>query len=57
MTVSVVGTVFLVNAADSSRVGVIEGQVRTRVIETRLRPGEQVPPVRHAARPLSEDIN
>jgi uncharacterized protein (TIGR03435 family) len=45
MTVSVVGTVFMVNAADDgSRVAVIEGEVRVREgrTETTLRPGEQV---------------
>jgi uncharacterized protein (TIGR03435 family) len=44
MTVSVVGTVFLVNAeAIGSRVAVIEGEVRVRGGKTdaRLRPGEQ----------------
>jgi uncharacterized protein (TIGR03435 family) len=60
MTVSVVGTVFLVNAdEEGSRVGVIEGEVRVREgdRETRLRPGEQVA-TRSAivARPLTEDI-
>ena len=60
MTVSVVGTVFLVNAADDgSRVGVIEGEVRVRegAIETTLRPGEQTstsPTL--ATRPLAEAI-
>ena len=61
MTVSVVGTVFLVNAdEEGSRVGVIEGEVRVREgnRETRLRPGEQVATSSAiAARPLSEDIN
>jgi len=45
MTVSVVGTVFLVNAEeDGSRVAVIEGEVRVRegTTETKLRPGEHV---------------
>ena len=56
MTISVVGTVFLVNAAsDGSRVAVIEGEVRVRergtplrrsgrqgAVDTRLRPGEQL---------------
>jgi uncharacterized protein (TIGR03435 family) len=45
VTVSVVGTVFLVNAEpDGSHVGVIEGEVRVRegTMETRLHPGEQV---------------
>jgi uncharacterized protein (TIGR03435 family) len=60
MTVSGVGTVFLVNAGtDGSRVGVIEGEVRVREgdRERRLRPGEQVAtsPVL-AARPVRDDI-
>jgi uncharacterized protein (TIGR03435 family) len=47
MTVSVVGTIFLVDADAKdgrSRVGVIEGEVRVRegTVETRLRPGERV---------------
>jgi uncharacterized protein (TIGR03435 family) len=45
MTVSVIGTVFLVNAeANGSRVAVIEGEVRVREgsTDTRLHPGEQV---------------
>jgi uncharacterized protein (TIGR03435 family) len=45
MTVSVVGTVFVVNAADDgSRVAVIEGEVRVHEgnTATTLRPGEQV---------------
>src|SRR5688572_79518 len=56
MTISVVGTVFLVNAgSDGSRVAVIEGEVRVRErgtplrrsgrqgnVDTRLRPGEQL---------------
>jgi uncharacterized protein (TIGR03435 family) len=45
MTVSVVGTVFVVNADDTgSRVAVIEGEVRVQqgATETKLRPGEQV---------------
>ena len=45
MTVSVVGTVFLVNAEEEgSRVAVIEGEVRVQQgeIETKLRPGQQV---------------
>ena len=64
VTVSVIGTVFLVNAAqDGSRVGVIEGEVRVREetraqkIETSLRPGQQVstsPTL--ATRPLRDDI-
>ena len=72
MTVSVVGTVFLVNADEGgSRVGVIEGEVRVRERgtawsrsgrqggrETRLRPGEQVATSSAiVARPLTEDIN
>ena len=61
MTVSVVGTVFLVNAdQEGSRVGVIEGEVRVREggRETRLRPGEQVATSSAiVARPLTEDIN
>jgi uncharacterized protein (TIGR03435 family) len=60
MTVAVVGTVFVVNAAeDGSRVAVIEGEVRVREgnTETRLRPGEQVstnPAM--AVRPVKEEI-
>lgn len=45
MTVSVIGTVFLVNTeASGSRVAVIEGEVRVRegTTETRLQPGEHV---------------
>ena len=45
MTVSVVGTVFVVNAdEDGSRVAVVEGEVRVQqgATETRLLPGEQV---------------
>src|SRR5262245_23234422 len=45
MTVSVVGTVFLVNAEEEgSRVAVLEGEVRVKQgeTETSLRPGEQV---------------
>jgi uncharacterized protein (TIGR03435 family) len=45
MTVSVVGTVFLVNAEEEgSRVGVIEGEVRVRdgASEKKLRSGDQV---------------
>jgi uncharacterized protein (TIGR03435 family) len=72
MMVSVVGTVFLVNADDEgSRVGVIEGEVSVRERgtawsrsgrqggrETRLRPGEQVATSSAiVARPLTEDIN
>jgi ferric-dicitrate binding protein FerR (iron transport regulator) len=60
MTVSVVGTVFVVNAAeDGSRVAVIEGEVEVRdgSRETKLRPGEQVstnPTVQ--GRPVAEEI-
>ena len=45
MTVSVVGTVFVVNADDQgSRVAVVEGEVRVQrgATETKLRPGERV---------------
>src|SRR4029079_16669275 len=45
MTVSVVGTVFLVNAEEEgSRVAVIEGEVRVQqgATETKLKPGEKV---------------
>jgi uncharacterized protein (TIGR03435 family) len=47
MTVSVVGTIFLVNAdTEGSRVAVIEGEVRVRdpqnKIDARLHPGEQL---------------
>jgi uncharacterized protein (TIGR03435 family) len=64
MTVSVIGTVFVVNATeDGSRVGVIEGEVRVREdwreqkAETKLYPGQQVSTDRRlAARPLEEDI-
>jgi uncharacterized protein (TIGR03435 family) len=64
MTVSVVGTVFVVHAAeDGSRVGVIEGEVRVREdareqkLETKLYPGQQVSTSRRlAALPLEEDI-
>jgi ferric-dicitrate binding protein FerR (iron transport regulator) len=56
MTVSVVGTVFVVNASeDGSRVGVIEGEVRVSEItrqqklETRLFPGQQVSTSRRSA--------
>lgn len=61
MTVSVVGTVFLVNAErDGSRVAVIEGEVRVREgrVEKRLRPGEQVATSpRLAAGPLTEAVS
>jgi uncharacterized protein (TIGR03435 family) len=60
MTVSVIGTVFLVNAEDDgSRVAVIEGEVRVREAktETKLRPGEQVSSSsRLEARPVTEEI-
>ena len=52
MTVSVVGTVFVVNADnDGSRVAVVEGEVRVQqgTTETKLRPGEAV-----ASRPHAE---
>ena len=60
MTISVVGTVFLVKTVgEGSRVGVIEGEVRVREgsLERLLRSGEQVStsPVL-AARPLRDDI-
>jgi uncharacterized protein (TIGR03435 family) len=54
VTVSVVGTVFLVNSEEEgSRVAVIEGEVRVRrgPTEMRLRPGEQV-----ATSPLMESL-
>jgi len=58
--VSVVGTVFLVNAeSDGSSVGVIEGEVHVRegAVETSLRPGQQVSTNRKiVARPLREAI-
>lgn len=60
VTVSVVGTVFLVNAErEGSRVAVIEGEVRVRQgsLETKLRPGEHVsssPSLK--ARPVKEEI-
>jgi uncharacterized protein (TIGR03435 family) len=62
MTVSVVGTIFLVNAEnEGSSVAVIEGEVRVRetkgTIETKLRPGEQVssnPAL--LTRPVKEEI-
>ena len=60
MTVTVVGTVFVVNAEhDGSRVAVIEGELRVREgnTETNLRPGEQVS-TSHTlqVRPLAEEI-
>jgi uncharacterized protein (TIGR03435 family) len=60
MTVSVIGTIFLVNAEkDGSRVAVIEGEVRVHegTNDTKLRPGEQVSTSRTvAARPVKEEI-
>jgi uncharacterized protein (TIGR03435 family) len=60
MTVSVVGTVFLVNAGDDgSRVAVIEGEVRVRqgTTEKRLLPGEQVATTpAMASPPIAEGI-
>jgi uncharacterized protein (TIGR03435 family) len=64
MTVSVVGTVFVVNAAaDGSRVGVIEGEVRVtehkhaQPIETSVYPGQQISTsVTRALPPLKDDI-
>lgn len=61
VTVSVVGTVFLVNAEEEgSRVSVIEGEVRVEQgpIEKRLRPGQQVatnPSME--AHPVSQEIS
>jgi uncharacterized protein (TIGR03435 family) len=59
ITVSVIGTVFLVNAGDDgSRVAVIEGEVRVQQgdSEKKLLPGEQVttPPLEW--QPMSEEI-
>ena len=62
MSVSVVGTIFLVNVEkEGSSVAVIEGEVRVRettgTIETKLRPGEQVssnPAL--VTRPVKEEI-
>jgi uncharacterized protein (TIGR03435 family) len=54
LKVSVVGTVFLVNADDNgSRVAVLEGEVRVQqgTVEKSLRPGEQFP-----FNPNSEDL-
>ena len=54
LKVSVVGTVFLVNADDKgSRVAVIDGEVHVQqgTVETRLRPGEQL-----ASDPKSENL-
>jgi uncharacterized protein (TIGR03435 family) len=61
VTVSVVGTVFLVNAEkEGSRVGVIEGEVRVREgdkKDTSLRPGQQVSTnASLVTRPLKEEI-
>jgi uncharacterized protein (TIGR03435 family) len=60
VTVSVVGTVFLVNAEDAgSSVGVIEGEVQVRQgrRETSLHPGQQVSTTpKLTARPLREEI-
>jgi len=60
LTVAVVGTTFVVNAAsDGSRVSVIEGEVRVHEgrTETVLRPGEQVSTNRAVvARPVAEEI-
>jgi uncharacterized protein (TIGR03435 family) len=60
MTVAVVGTVFVVNAAeDGSRVAVIEGEVSVREgsAETTLRPGQQVSTNRTLeARSVAEEI-
>jgi uncharacterized protein (TIGR03435 family) len=62
MTVSVVGTIFLVNAEQAgSRVAVIEGEVRVREpekqTETRLRPGEQISTsVTLAPHPVKDEI-
>jgi uncharacterized protein (TIGR03435 family) len=64
MTVSVVGTVFVVNASEEgSRVGVIEGEVRVREqrrdqkVETSLYPGQQVSTsARRVLPPLKDDI-
>jgi uncharacterized protein (TIGR03435 family) len=60
MTVSVVGTVFLVNAEEEgSRVAVIEGEVRVQqgAAEKKVRPGEQVmtKPIMEW-QPVSEEI-
>jgi uncharacterized protein (TIGR03435 family) len=60
MTVSVVGTVFLVNADDGgSRVAVIEGTVRVQqgATDTNLLPGDQVATrLAKAAAPITEEI-
>jgi hypothetical protein len=60
LTVSVVGTVFLVNAEDAgSRVAVIEGEVRVHEgrAETTLRPGEhKATNPALAVRPVAEEI-
>jgi uncharacterized protein (TIGR03435 family) len=61
VTVSVIGTVFTVNAEEQgSRVSVIEGEVRVQqgTIETKLRPGEHVSTVPKAEpRALKEEIS
>ena len=62
MTVSVVGTIFLVDADAKdgrARVGVIEGEVRVQegTVETRLRPGERVTTgPKPDARSLRQDV-
>jgi uncharacterized protein (TIGR03435 family) len=60
MTVSVVGTIFLVNAeTDGSRVAVIEGEVRVHegTTETKLHSGEQVSSSpKLESRPVKEEI-
>jgi ferric-dicitrate binding protein FerR (iron transport regulator) len=62
MTVSVVGTIFIVDADardGSSRVGVIEGEVRVQdgAVETTLRPGERVSTgPKPDARSLRQDV-
>jgi uncharacterized protein (TIGR03435 family) len=60
VTVTVVGTIFLVNAEDDgSKVAVIEGEVRVHEgpKETRLRPGEQVSTSpKLVVRPVREEV-
>ena len=62
MSVSVVGTIFLVNVEkEGSSVAVIEGEVRVRetkgTIETKLRPGEQIASsAALVTRPVKEEI-
>jgi uncharacterized protein (TIGR03435 family) len=62
VTISVVGTVFLVNAEEAgSRVAVIEGEVRVRQdgIETKLLPGQQLTVTTNAAMPspsIAEEV-